>query len=97
MRSMRRLFSPLVGVMTLALGAATIVPTTAAQAVSAPPAVQGSQAGPTPFIAEVTIANVSPSSLTSISFSIQPLTGSTTTPISATYAKTYFTLSLIHI
>ncbi len=91
MRSMRRLFSPLVGVMTLALGAATIVPTTAAQAVSAPPAVQGSQAGPTPFIAEVTIANVSPSSLTSISFSIQPLTGSTTTPISATYAKTYFT------
>ncbi len=39
------------------------------------------------FIATVTLQQIAASSLTSISFSITPKSGSTTTPISATYTK----------
>jgi arylsulfate sulfotransferase len=90
MKQRKRLHRLLVGAAAWLAVAGLLIPLGQAQAVSAPPSIQGYAAGPTPFIANVTVANVSTNNLTSISFVIQPVSGSTTTPISATYHRQYF-------
>lgn len=52
------------------------------------PVVQTNTAGPTTFISNVTLGNIS-TNLSSIVFSILPMHGATAKPISATYSKAY--------
>ena len=84
------------GISAIALATTTLLPVGSAIATSTttsaitPPQLGSYTAGATPFIAEVAINNVSLSSLKTVSFTVAPMSGSTTTPITATYQKAYF-------
>ena len=81
------------GISAIALATTTLLPVGSAIATSTttsaitPPQLGSYTAGATPFIAEVAINNVSLSSLKTVSFTVAPMSGSTTTPITATYQK----------
>jgi arylsulfate sulfotransferase len=51
--------------------------------------VTGQTAGPTPFIAFITLSASQPNTVKSIRFTIVPKPGSVTRPLSATYSKSY--------
>lgn len=79
----------MLGVASLVV-ALQVLPESAKATIPPAPSVVGSIAGPTPFIADVSLSNISLPALTSVRFSVRPMAGSTTTPISATYPRSYF-------
>ncbi len=89
------------GLLVAGISAAALIATSLAPVGSAiatvtttsavtPPQLEGYSAGVTPFIADVAINNVTMATLKNVSFTVTPMSGSTTTPISATYEKAYF-------
>ena len=69
-----------------------LVPVTnATQADDTTIAIIGQNAGPTPFISQLSLSASDTSVLSRIQFTISPKTGSVTRPLSATYSNDYLT------